>query len=273
MLLRFCASAFNRRERGDRRDIRKNCSGTLFSAFRSAISAFSAVKFDVGIKGLGERSKMLGTPGGGWGVFSFFQTTCDCPGVIDESVDKYSTIPNIRAIGAHPWSKIRIKASKGLEMTLRSLAIETSSRLGSVALAENGNTLAQDTFPHGLQHAARIIPAIDTLCRQLQWTATDLREIYISAGPGSFTGLRIGITLAKTLALATGAALVAVPSVRVLVENAPPEAKNAIIVLDAKRDQIFTASFTRTPDGWTELEPAQLSTLAAICLNPRVQFT
>ncbi len=149
-------------------------------------------------------------------------------------------------------------------MTLRSLAIETSSRLGSVALAENGNTLAQDTFPHGLQHAARIIPAIDTLCRQLQWTATDLREIYISAGPGSFTGLRIGITLAKTLALATGAALVAVPSVRVLVENAPPEAKNAIIVLDAKRDQIFTASFTRTPDGWTELEPAQLSTLAAI---------
>jgi tRNA threonylcarbamoyladenosine biosynthesis protein TsaB len=149
-------------------------------------------------------------------------------------------------------------------MTIRSLAIETSSRLGSVALAENGNTLAEQTFPHGLQHAARIIPAIDTLCRQLKWTSADLREIYISAGPGSFTGLRIGITLAKTLALATGAALVAVPSVRVLVENAPPEAKNVIIVLDAKRDQIFTASFTRAPDGWTELQPAHLGTLAAI---------
>jgi tRNA threonylcarbamoyladenosine biosynthesis protein TsaB len=149
-------------------------------------------------------------------------------------------------------------------MTIRSLAIETSSRIGSVALAENGNTLAQDTFPHGLQHAARIIPAIDNLCRQLNWTSADLREIYISAGPGSFTGLRIGITLAKTLSLATGAALVAVPSVRVLVENAPTEAKNAIIVLDAKRDQIFTASFTRTPDGWTELQPAHLGTLSAI---------
>jgi tRNA threonylcarbamoyladenosine biosynthesis protein TsaB len=149
-------------------------------------------------------------------------------------------------------------------MTIRALAIETSSRIGSVALAEDGNTLAQDTFPHGLQHAARIIPAIDTLCRQLNWTATDLREIFISAGPGSFTGLRIGITLAKTLALATGAALVAVPSVRVLVENAPPEAKNVIIVLDAKRDQIFTASFTRSADGWTELQPAHLGTLAAI---------
>jgi len=149
-------------------------------------------------------------------------------------------------------------------MTIRALAIETSGRLGSVALAEDGKTLAEDTFPHGLQHAARIVPAIDSLCRQLGWTSSDLREIFVSAGPGSFTGLRIGITLAKTLAMVTRANLVAVPSVRVLVENAPPEAKNAIIVLDAKRDQIFTASFTRSPDGWTELEPAQLSTLTAI---------
>ena len=82
-------------------------------------------------------------------------------------------------------------------MRIRALAIETSGRIGSVALAEDGNTLAEDTFPHGLQHAARIIPAIDALCKQLHWPAADLKEIYVSAGPGSFTGLRIGITLAK----------------------------------------------------------------------------
>jgi tRNA threonylcarbamoyladenosine biosynthesis protein TsaB len=149
-------------------------------------------------------------------------------------------------------------------MSIRALAIETSSRIGSIALAEDGNTLAEDTFPHGLQHAARIIPAIDTLCKKLTWTPHDLREIYVSAGPGSFTGLRIGITVAKTLSMATGAAVVAVPSVCVLVENVPPEATNAIVVLDAKRDQIFTASFKRTPNGWQEVEPAQLSTLSAI---------
>src|SRR5579872_5195445 len=143
-------------------------------------------------------------------------------------------------------------------MSIRALAIETSSRIGSVALAEDDNTLAEDTFPHGLQHAARIIPAIDSLCKKLGWTSADIREIYVSAGPGSFTGLRIGITLAKALAMATGATLVAVPSVRVLVENSPPEAKNVIVVLDAKRDQIFTASFARDSTGWKELEPAQL---------------
>jgi len=149
-------------------------------------------------------------------------------------------------------------------MSMRALAIETSSRLGSVALAEDGHTLLQDSFPHGLQHAARIIPAIDALCGQLQWTPRDIREIYVSAGPGSFTGLRIGITLAKTLAWATGAALVAVPSVRVLAENAPADAKNLVIVLDAKRDQIFSASFARLGDDWTQLQPAQLTSLSEI---------
>jgi tRNA threonylcarbamoyladenosine biosynthesis protein TsaB len=149
-------------------------------------------------------------------------------------------------------------------MSVRALAIETSSRIGSVALAEDGRTLAEETFPHGLEHAARIVPAIDSLTKKLGWSPGDLREIYVSAGPGSFTGLRIGITLAKTLAFATGAKIVAVPSVRVLVENVPGDAKRAIVVLDAKRDQIFTASFERDGEEWNPLEPAQLSSLKEI---------
>ncbi len=144
------------------------------------------------------------------------------------------------------------------------LAIETSSRIGSVALCQDGETLADETFPHGLQNAARIVPAIDALCRKLARQSRDIREIYVSAGPGSFTGLRIGITLAKTLAFATGAKLIAVPSVRVLVENAPAEAQRVVIVLDAKRDQIFTATFEKDGDTWIEREPATLDSLAAV---------
>jgi tRNA threonylcarbamoyladenosine biosynthesis protein TsaB len=154
-------------------------------------------------------------------------------------------------------------------MSIRALAIETSSRVGSVALAEDGKSLAEETFEHGLVHAAKIVPAIDALCKRLGWGSGELREIYVSAGPGSFTGLRIGITLAKTLAFATagvstGAKVVAVPSVRVLVENSPLEARNVIVVLDAKREQIFTASFVRDADRWNEVEPAQLSSLRAM---------
>lgn len=146
----------------------------------------------------------------------------------------------------------------------RVLAIETSGRVGSVALARENRVLVEAQFPHGLKHAAEIVPTIDRLCREQAWGPGDIEHVYVSVGPGSFTGLRIGVTLAKTLAFARGVKVVAVPSVRVLVENAPPEARHVIIVLDAKREQIFTAQFERTVDGWVEREPAHVESLAAM---------
>src|ERR1051325_7330032 len=113
----------------------------------------------------------------------------------------------------------------------RALAIETSGRIGSVALVDETGAIKEREFPHGLQHAAGLIPLIDELCSARGWKPADLREVYVSAGPGSFTGLRIGITLSKTLAFVTGAKLVAVPTMRVLVENAPSEARHVIVVL------------------------------------------
>jgi tRNA threonylcarbamoyladenosine biosynthesis protein TsaB len=146
----------------------------------------------------------------------------------------------------------------------RILAIETSGRIGSIALSRGLSVLAEEEFAHGLKHAAEIVPMIQRLCLAQAWSPRDIEQVYVSAGPGSFTGLRIGITLAKTMALATGVKLVAVPSVRVLAENAPAEASNVIIVLDAKRDQIFTARFERIGGEWIEREPAHLDSLAVM---------
>jgi tRNA threonylcarbamoyladenosine biosynthesis protein TsaB len=164
----------------------------------------------------------------------------------------------------------------------RALAIETSGRIGSVATAvtdaHQTRVLAEEQFPHGLVHAAQIIPIIDRLCRAQGWSPTEIEQLYVSAGPGSFSGLRIGITLAKTMALATGVKLVAVPTVRVLAENAPPEAQHLIIVLDAKRDQIFTARFQRAGaemaaqdcGRWIEREAAHLDDLPSmLARSPR----
>jgi tRNA threonylcarbamoyladenosine biosynthesis protein TsaB len=155
----------------------------------------------------------------------------------------------------------------------RAIAIETSSRAGSIAAVRDGTVAAEELFEPGLQHAAMIVPIIDRLCRAQGWSPDEIEELYVSAGPGSFTGLRIGVTLAKTLALATGVKLVAVPTVRVLVENAPDDARHVIIVLDAKREQIFTAQFERglSPstgtsgegrgEDWIERESAHLGLL------------
>ena len=148
----------------------------------------------------------------------------------------------------------------------RALIIETSGRTGSVALAEEGRVLEERTFAHGLMHAAQTLPMIDRLCTERGWTPRDLGEVYVSAGPGSFTGLRIGVTLAKTLAFATGVKVVAVPSLRVLAENAPADGRHLVPVLDAKREQIFTARFERESPGgrWAEREPPHLDSLAAV---------
>lgn len=146
----------------------------------------------------------------------------------------------------------------------RALAVETSARVGSIALVQDDAVLEERQFEHGLQHAAQIIPIIDELCRSRGWSPHDVEHVYVSAGPGSFTGLRIGITLAKSMALATGVKLVAVPTARVLVENAPGKAKHVVLVLDAKRDQIFTARFEREGARWLEREPTHLDSLAAM---------
>src|SRR3954451_7626738 len=105
------------------------------------------------------------------------------------------------------------------------LALETSARSGSVALVnDDGTLLAEEQFPHDLKHAAALISILDALTKRHAWSPRDVREIYVSAGPGSFTGLRVGITAAKTLALALDARVVAVPTTDVLARNAPPDA-------------------------------------------------
>ena len=144
----------------------------------------------------------------------------------------------------------------------KAIALETSGRIGSIALVESGRVLVEEEFPHGLRHAAGIIGILDRLARAQNWTPRHIEEIYVSIGPGSFTGLRVGITVAKTLAFSLGAKLVAVPSTEVLAHNAPAGWQNSIIVLDAKRGQIFTARFVNVDGDPTIAEPAHLDTLA-----------
>jgi len=155
---------------------------------------------------------------------------------------------------------------------LHGLVIETSGRIGSVAVAESGVVVAEDSFEHGLRHAAEMIPRIDRLARERGLAPADFREIYVSIGPGSFTGLRIGVTAAKTISFATGAAIAAVPTMEVLAANAPADALNVIVLLDAKRGQVFTARLARgsAAGEWQVIEQAHLDSLASmVSRSPR----
>lgn len=137
----------------------------------------------------------------------------------------------------------------------RILIIETSGRIGKVGIAEGSRLVLQESFKSELKHAAQLLPSMDRLCRANNWSPDDIEQVYVSAGPGSFTGIRIGITVAKTLAFAQSIKIVSVPSMEALALNAVRAhnqetclIKNLAVVLQAGRGRVFTAVFEYQPD-------------------------
>ena len=134
-------------------------------------------------------------------------------------------------------------------MDARILAIETSGRQGSVAVAQGPKLLAARELASTVRHAAELVPAIQALVWGAGWSPSQIEQIYLSLGPGSFTGLRIAVAFARAMAQATGCGLVGVPSLDVIAESAPAEFSVVVPVLDAKRRQVFAARYERDAQG------------------------
>ena len=145
------------------------------------------------------------------------------------------------------------------------LAVETSGRIGSVAIAAGQQLLAETTFSAPMKHSAEIFPAACALLTRFGRKPKEIEHIYISVGPGSFTGLRIAVTLAKTMHLANATKVVAVDTLDVIAANViDPAAETTsdesqassiehrissiekiATILDAKRGQFFIAVHQR----------------------------
>jgi tRNA threonylcarbamoyladenosine biosynthesis protein TsaB len=137
---------------------------------------------------------------------------------------------------------------------LRLLAIETSTRAGSVAGArtEDGNLpqIYQRVLAPGVGTAQALAPAIADLCAELAWTPPSLNVIAVAVGPGSFTGLRVGVTTAKVLAYAVGASVIGVNTLEVLASQVEPSATPLWAIMDAQRDELFAARFLPGQSAW-----------------------
>lgn len=180
------------------------------------------------------------------------------------------------------------------------LAIETSSRIGSVAIALGEKILAETSFSAPIKHSAEIFPAICSILDPFDQKHDKIEQLYISAGPGSFTGLRIAVTIAKAMHLANSVKIIAVDTLDVIAANADDyikdkkkdssqfkasctdsgtsELKNPLkkdfperiaAILDAKRGQFFIAVYQYNPIGkkktdkngtWNKILPDSLMT-------------
>ncbi|MBB6429982.1 tRNA (adenosine(37)-N6)-threonylcarbamoyltransferase complex dimerization subunit type 1 TsaB [Algisphaera agarilytica] len=118
------------------------------------------------------------------------------------------------------------------------LAIETSSRRGFLALGRGDEILEVLELPAKRRHNLDLVPTIDTLCRNHQLKPADLGEVYVSLGPGSFTGLRIAIATAKMLSLSLGVKIVGVSTLDLLCAQHP----GSIVGLNVKRDTAWSAA-------------------------------
>lgn len=124
------------------------------------------------------------------------------------------------------------------------LAVETSGRTASIALFCQGTLERHVALPANERVAVALVPAAKTLLAEANVAPAELAAVAVASGPGSFTGLRIGITATKTLAYATGAKLVGVNTLDALATQVPtPEGGNVWAVLDAQRGDVFTAKY------------------------------
>ncbi|HUT33374.1 MAG TPA: tRNA (adenosine(37)-N6)-threonylcarbamoyltransferase complex dimerization subunit type 1 TsaB [Planctomycetota bacterium] len=125
------------------------------------------------------------------------------------------------------------------------LAIETSSRLGSVALWRDGRPLGERTLAQSLNHGSLLFVELRRLHADAGIGPAAVDLLAVSQGPGSYTGLRIGLATARTAAYVLARPLLGVPSLDVLAENAPGDTAHVATVLDAKRGEVYACLYAR----------------------------
>ena len=126
---------------------------------------------------------------------------------------------------------------------MKILALETSAKSVSAAVVESDAVLASAYQNMGLTHSVTLMPLIDSMLINAGLTAKDMGLIAVAAGPGSFTGLRIGVSAAKGLAWALELPCCGVSTLEAMAENACSFEGTVICAMDARRQQIYNAVF------------------------------
>jgi len=126
---------------------------------------------------------------------------------------------------------------------MKILAIDTATRIAGVAVLDGITVLGESWLNSGQNHSRKLMPLLTGLLEHLEMSLADMDCLAVSTGPGSFTGLRIGIATVQGLALATGKPVAGVPTLDALAQNLPGYPGIICPILDARKDEVYTASY------------------------------
>lgn len=131
---------------------------------------------------------------------------------------------------------------------MKILALDSSGLVASVALAEDDNLIAEYTVQYKKTHSQTLLPMLQEICRMVELDLDTADAIAVAAGPGSFTGLRIGSATAKGLAFALNKPIVPVPTVDGLAYQMYGAKDLVCPIMDARRNQVYTGVYEFIPD-------------------------
>jgi len=142
------------------------------------------------------------------------------------------------------------------------LAVDTATEICGVALAIDGQVKAELILNRGVTHTQSVLSTIDAALGMAGISAGQVDAYAVTRGPGSFTGLRIGISTVKGLALATGKPLLGISSLDVLAHQASGRADLICPVMDARRREVYWALYQRDTDGFTTIMEERVGPVA-----------
>jgi tRNA threonylcarbamoyladenosine biosynthesis protein TsaB len=149
---------------------------------------------------------------------------------------------------------------------MKVLALDTSNQVMGVAVVDQGVVLGEIITNMKKNHSVRLMPAVKSLLQEVHVDLKELDRIAVARGPGSYTGVRIGVTAAKTLAWSLGIPIVGVSSLEVLAQNGCRFDGLVSPLFDARRGQVYTGLYA-CGDGQLENVKKNQMTLLADWLN------
>jgi tRNA threonylcarbamoyladenosine biosynthesis protein TsaB len=132
---------------------------------------------------------------------------------------------------------------------MRVLALETSTLAGGVALVDGERLVAEYVLDVSVTHSERLMAAVDRVLGDARWAPRELEGLAVAIGPGSFTGLRIGVSTIKGLAVALGLPIAAVPTLDAMAAAMPWAALPVCPVLQARRGEVYASLYRHDGDG------------------------